>query len=119
MVVLFVTGVFSVGKIGGKNFIKSPTGWYLAIDSSGNVYMKVRYVNQTVSKFHCSQSYVKCFHSRSYSRDVSASAIHQSKPISINKNVFSLFRQCINLFSIVHKLYATANNFEGACGNSN
>jgi len=33
-------GVFSVGKIGGKNFIKSPTGWYLAIDSSGNVYMK-------------------------------------------------------------------------------
>ena len=114
MVVLFVTGVFSVGKIGGKNFIKSPTGWYLAIDSSGNVYMKVRYVNQTVSKFHCSQSYVKCFHSRSHSRDVSASAIHQSKPI-----VFSLFRQCINLFSIVHKLYATDNNFEGACGNSN
>ena len=117
MVVLFVTGVFSVGRIGGKNFIKSPTGWYLAIDSSGNVYMKVRYVNQSVSKFHCSQSYVKRFHSRSHSRDVSASA-HQSKPISINQKVFSLFRQCIYLFSIVHKLYKTDNLFEGACGNS-
>ena len=118
MVVLFVTGIFSVGKIGGENFIKSPTGWYLAIDSSGNVYMKVRYVNQTVSKFHCSQSYVKRFHSRSHSRDVSASALHQSKPISINQKVFSLFRQCIYLFSIVHKLYKTVNIFEGACGNS-
>ncbi|XP_073230847.1 uncharacterized protein [Porites lutea] len=40
-------GVFSVGKIGGKNFIKSPTGWYLAIDSSGNVYMKKNRDNDT------------------------------------------------------------------------
>lgn len=32
-------GVFLVGKTAGKNFIKSKTGWYLAINASGNVYM--------------------------------------------------------------------------------
>ena len=114
-----VTGIFSVGKIGGKDFIKSPTGWYLAIDSSGNVYMKVRYRNQSVSKYHRSQSYVKRFHSRRHSRDVSASALHQGQPISINKKSLPSPASPMYIsFSIVRKLYTKDNIFKGACGNS-
>ena len=57
----FVPGVFLVGKTAGKNFIKSKTGWYLAINASGHVYMTVSHVDKNCFKGECPAD-ISCFH---------------------------------------------------------